>query len=415
MTVTAFFSPARPSVVRRLHDGPLGLYIDDYAAQLVEQGFSRVTALRTLRLVADLSRWLERRKLGVDQLDEAALRQYQSFRARTWPLGFGDPMALHRLLVWTREKRICTISAPLAVPSSYQQVREDYARYLSQDIGLSARTIEHYTGILEPFLRVQIGVDGPNWSELTGTQIRKFFELCARRRSPRYLQRLRTALRSFLRYLQFRGAVRIDLSNCIPRVNCRRLVGLPKFLSSRQLRCLLDNFDRKTAVGRRDYAILLSLARLGLRGIEVCTLELDDIDWQNGLLRLNAKGGERPTMPLPQDVGEAICEYLRNGRPRSQSRSVFLRHNAPHIGFSRSSRISDIVKRAMLSAGIHLPTKGAHVLRHTLATEMLSHGASLREIGQVLRHRRPNTTRIYAKVDMVALGSVALPWPECVR
>ena len=146
MTVTAFFSPARPSVVRRLHDGPLGLYVDDYAAQLVEQGFSRVTALRSLRLVADLSRWLERRKLGVDQLDEAALRQYQSFRARTWPLGFGDPMALHRLLVWTREKRICTISAPLAVPSSYQQVRG--LRSLSfaghRPVGANHRTLHRY-------------------------------------------------------------------------------------------------------------------------------------------------------------------------------------------------------------------------------------------------------------------------------
>jgi site-specific recombinase XerD len=314
-----------------------------------------------------------------------------------------------------RQKRICTTPAPLAVPSSYQQVQEDYARYLSQDIGLSVRTIEHYTGILEPFLRAQIGADGPNWSGLTGTQIRKFFERCARRRSPRYLQRLRTALRSFLRYLQFRGAVRIDFSNCIPRVNCRRLVGLPKFLSSRQLRCLLGSVDRKTAVGRRDYAILLSLAHLGLRAIEVCTLALDDIDWQNGLLSLNAKGGERPMMPLPLDVGEAICEYLRNGRPRSRSRCVFLRHNAPHIGFARSSCISDIVKRAMLSAGIDLPSKGAHLLRHTLATDMLSHGASLRDIGQVLRHRRPNTTRIYAKVDVVALSSVALPWPEGVR
>ena len=187
MTVTAFFSPARPPVVRRLHDGPLGLYIDDYAAQLVEQGFSRATALRTLRLVADLSRWLERRKLGVGQLDETALRQYRSFRARTRPLGFGDPIALHRLLGWMREKRICATPAPVAVPSSCLQVQEDYARYLSQDIGLSARTIEHYTVILEPFLRAQTGADGPNWPALTGTQIRKFFEQCARRRGPRYL------------------------------------------------------------------------------------------------------------------------------------------------------------------------------------------------------------------------------------
>jgi site-specific recombinase XerD len=415
MTVTAFFSPARPSVVRRLHDGPLGRYVDDYALRLVEQRFSRVTARRTLRLAASLSRWLERRNFSVNQLDEAIIGQYQIVRARTRPLGFGDSIALRRFLEWMREKRFCTTSAPRCAPAPHRQVREDYARYLAQDIGLSERTIEHYTDILEPFLRAQFGADGPNWSGLTGIQIRKFFEQCAKQHSSHYLQRFRAALRSFLRYLEFRGATRLDLSNCIPRVNCPRLAGLPKSLSSEQLRGLLDSVDRNTAVGKRDYAILLSLARLGLRANEIRTLELDDIDWQNGLLSLNAKGGERPTMPLPPDVGKAIYEYLRRGRPRSQSRRVFLRHNAPHTGYSRSSCISYIVKQAMVSAGIDLPYGAAHLLRHTLATDMVGRGASLREIGQVLRHRRPNTTRIYAKVDVIALQSVALPWPEGVQ
>ena len=415
MTVTVFFSPARPSIIRRLHDGPLGPHIDECAARLAEQGFSRETALRTLRLIADLSRWLERRGLGVDRLDEAALRAYQSFRARTRPLGFGDPSALRRLLGWMREIDICVTPALIAAPRPCVQVQEDYARYLSQEIGLSARTLEHYTGILAPFLRAHVGADGPNWPALTGMQIRKFFDRCVRRRSPQYLQRLGTALRSFLRYLQYREAIQIDLSNCIPRVKRRSLVGLPKYLSPRQLRRMLSSCDRSTAIGRRDYAILLSIAHLGLRAIEVCTLKLDDIDWQDGQLTLTAKTRERAVMPLPYDVGEAICEYLQKGRPRSQSRRVFLRYNAPHIGFSRSSSISGIVKQAMVRAGIDLPSKGAHVLRHTLATEMLSHGASLREIGHVLRHRRPNTTRIYAKVDLRTLRSVALPWPEGAR
>src|SRR5215472_9624096 len=147
-----------------------------------------------------------------------------------------------------RETRICPAPAPAAPSSPYLQVQEDYARYLSQDIGLSARTLEHYTGVLVPFLQAQVGADGPNWSALTSTQIRKFFEGCARRRSPQRLQLLRTALRSFLRYLQCRGAIRIDLSNCIPRAPRRRLVGLPRYLSPHQLRLLLNNCDRKTAV-----------------------------------------------------------------------------------------------------------------------------------------------------------------------
>jgi site-specific recombinase XerD len=413
MTITAFFSSARPSIVRRLHDGPLGPYVDEYASQLLERGVSRMSARRTLRLIAHLSRWLERQDLGIDALDEFALDRYQRSRARTWPLGFGDPIALRRFLGTMRERDICATPSP--TPSPRAKVQDDYIRYLSEDIGLSARTVEHYTGILAPFLGEQIGRDGPNWPALTGAQILRFFRRCARQRSPHYLQRLRCALRSFLRYLQYRGAIGIDLSNCIPRARRWRLTGLPQHLSPRQVRSMLGSCNRRTAVGKRDYAILLILAHLGLRAIEVCTLSLDAIDWQTGQLLLHAKGGERALMPLPHEVGRAILDYLQNGRPRSQSRRVFLRHNAPHTGFSRSSCISCVAKRAMLRVGLDRPSKGAHVLRHTLATQMLRHGASLREIGQVLRHRRPDTTRIYAKVDLPTLRSVAMTWPEGAR
>lgn len=413
MTITAFFSPARPSIVRRLHDGPLGPYIDEYASQLLERGVSRMSARRTLRLIAHLSRWLERQDLGIDALNEFALDRYQRSRARTGPLGFGDPIALRRFLGTMRERDIC--ATPSSSPSPRAKVQDDYIRYLSEDIGLSVRTVEHHTGILVPFLIEQIGRDGPNWSALTGAQILRFFRRCARQRSPHYLQRLGCALRSFLRYLQYRGEIEIDLSNCLPRVRRWRLKSLPQHLSPRQVRSVLGSCNRKTAAGKRDYAILLTLTRLGLRAIEVCTLSLDDIDWQTGQLILRAKGGERALMPLPLEVGRAIFDYLQNSRPRSQSRRVFLRHNAPHTGFSRSSCISCVTKRAMLRVGLDLPSKGAHVLRHTLATQMLQHGASLREIGQVLRHRRPDTTRIYAKVDLPTLRSVAMTWPEGAR
>ena len=410
MTTSKYFSPARPSIIRRLHDGPLGPCIDEYAARLVEQGLSQSTGKRTLRLIADLSRWLERKGLTVDELNEATLEQYRRFRARTWPMGFGDPIALRRFLGSMRELDIC-VTPPSAPLSPRAQVQEDFNRYLSQDIGLSARTLEHYVGLLDRFLQEQVGPDGPRWSALTAAQVLGFFRRCARRRSPQYLQRLRTALRSFLRYLQYRGEIHTDLGGCIPAVTRWRLAALPKYLSAAQVRRVLGSCNRHTAVGRRDYAILLTLARLGLRAIEVSTLSLDDIDWQTGQLTLHAKGGERALMPLPPEVGQAICEYLQNGRPHSHSRRVFLRHNAPHVGFAKSGCISSIVKLAMRRADVELLSKGAHVLRHTLATQMLHHGASLREIGQVLRHRRPDTTRIYAKVDLPTLRSVALPWP----
>jgi len=411
MTTTAYFSPARPTILHRLHEGPLGPYIDEYATRLVGQGLAQSTGTRTLRLIAHLSRWLERRGLEIDALDESALDRYRRYRARTRRLGFGDPIALRRFLVWARDVDICRCppSAPL---SPHEQVQADFNNYLSQEIGLAPRTLEHYATLLEGFLREHVGSDGPRWSTLNAVEVLRFFRHHARRRSPEYLQRLRTALRSFLRYLQYRGETQIDLSSCIPGVRRWRLSSVPRHISTAQVRRTLGSCDRRTAVGKRDYAILLVLARLGLRAIEVATLSLDDIDWEAGKLLLDAKGGERAVMPLPTDVGEAICNYLQDGRPRSDSRRVFLRHNAPHVGFVKSGSISAIVKLALQRASVDVPFKGAHVLRHTLATQMLNHGASLREIGHVLRHRRPDTTSIYAKVDLPALRSVALPWPE---
>jgi site-specific recombinase XerD len=414
MATSAFFSPARPTILRRLHDGPLGPYIDEYAGRLVEQGLGRSTGKRTLRLIADLSRWLERKGLGIDELNEATLQQYRQFRARTKPMGFGDPVALRRFLGSMRERDIC-VTPPSGPLSPRAQVQEDFNRYLSQDIDLSARTLEHYADLLDPFLREQVGPDGPHWSRLTSTEVVGLFRRCARRRSPQYLQRLHTAMRSFLRYLQYRGEIHTDLSGCIPRVTRWRLANLPKYLSPTQVQRVLDGCDRTTAVGKRDYAILLLLARLGLRANEVTTLGLDDIDWPAGQLRLQGKGAQQVVMPLPSEVGRAIADYLQHGRPRSQSRRVFLRRYAPLIGFAKSSCISAVVRIAFERACVDAPSKGAHVLRHTLVTQMLRNGASLRQIGHLLRHRRSDTTLIYAKVDLPTLRSVALPWPEGTR
>jgi len=178
---------------------------------------------------------------------------------------------------------------------------------------------------------------------------------------------------------------------------------------------LLASISRRTAVGRRDYAIVLLLARLGLRSSEVAFLELDDIDWDDGHVSVQGKGGRRTALPLPADVGEAIAAYLRHGRPRSTSRRVFLRAKAPIRGFLGPSAIGSLVRHALARAGVQAPTHGTHQFRHALATQMLRHGASLAEIGEVLRHRSPETTKIYTKVDLATLRTLALPWPGGVR
>jgi site-specific recombinase XerD len=190
---------------------------------------------------------------------------------------------------------------------------------------------------------------------------------------------------------------------------------IPKAISPDQVRRLLASIDRRTATGRRDYAILLLLARLGLRSSQVAFLELGDIDWNAGQLNVRGKSGQRSELPLPAEVGEAIVAYLRHGRPDSTSRRVFLRAKAPIGGFQGRSGLGFVVRHCLKRAGINAPTNGAHQFRHGLATEMLRQGASLREIGELLGHRSPETTKIYTKVDLDALRTLALPWPGGVR
>jgi site-specific recombinase XerD len=225
-------------------------------------------------------------------------------------------------------------------------------------------------------------------------------------------QLLVTALRSFLRFLLREAKIQVDLAACVPTVADWRLSSVPKFLTEEEVRRLLDGCERTTATGRRDYAVLVLLARLGLRTGEVVALEIDDIDWRAGEVMIRGKGRVHERLPLLTEPGEALATDLRRDRPGSRSRRVFVRMKAPHSGFAGPSTVSTIVRRALERAGLHPPAKGAHILRHTLATGMLRGGASMSEIGQVLRHRSPHTTEIYAKVDLSGLRSLAQPWPH---
>jgi site-specific recombinase XerD len=222
-----------------------------------------------------------------------------------------------------------------------------------------------------------------------------------------------TALRSFLRFARYRGEITLDLATCVPAVASWSLSTLPKSLPPAQVEQVLAHAcERSTAVGRRDYAILLLLARLGLRGGEVCNLVLEDIDWDSSRIAIRGKGDRVARLPMPADVGKAIAAYLQNGRPRvSGDRRLFLRVRAPLTGFKAQGSVGSVVKHALQRAKIDSPRKGSHQFRHTLATTMLQKGSSLSEIGEVLRHRSPDTTAIYAKVDLLSLRSLALPWP----
>jgi site-specific recombinase XerD len=218
-------------------------------------------------------------------------------------------------------------------------------------------------------------------------------------------------MRSFLRYLHYKGFVGQDLSLTVPKVARWPLSSLPKHLPAAQVRQVLSHCDRSTPLGRRNYAILLLLARLGLRASEVVRLNLEDIDWENARITVCGKGGKWAPLPLPADVARALARYLRRDRPRCACRRVFIRDYAPLGGLNRNTSVAKIVQCALAKAGVVSARKGAHLLRHSLATEMLRQGVSLDEIGEVLRHKSRDSTAIYAKVDLNWLRALALPWP----
>ena len=244
----------------------------------------------------------------------------------------------------------------------------------------------------------------------------RYIERHARDWSPKTGKAMCWSLRAFLRYLHHRGLNARPLADCVPSMRRWKLATLPTYLSAAQVRKTLDGCDQETVMGRRDYAILLLLAKLGLRADEVATLTLDDVDWRASEILVRAKGRQRARMPIPPDVGAAIVAYLRNGRPKSSCRRLFVRTLAPHVGFASGCAITMIAKAALDRVGIEGSAhRGAHIFRHSLATELLRSGATLSEIGQLLRHESHDTTRIYAKVDIDALRTLSLPWPGGVQ
>lgn len=288
-----------------------------------------------------------------------------------------------------------------------------YQQHLRRGRGLSERSISVYS----PFVREFIVEQGlgcvPSLGEfLDAVAVRRHLLDRARDRSSESTRLLATALRSFLRFLFHDGETAVDISQAVPPVRRWQLAAVPPFLSSDEVEHVLTAIDRTTARGCRDYAILLLLARLGLRAGEISTVELDDIHWRQGEIVIRGKGGFCDRLPLPADVGEALALYLRHARGSSASRQVFLRMYAPHVGLTGPSAVSIVARKAIHEAGLRPRGRvGAHLFRHSLATRMIRHGASLEEIAQVLRHRCATTTQIYAKVDFEALRGVARPWP----
>lgn len=402
---------SNPKTLERLRSGPLGPYMDSVATQLFEQGFTRENSgQHQIHLLGELNRWLEKRGLGVGALDEEKIQEFRNeLQQGQW---LREVKAGWRLLLkHLRDRGIVPVRQVEVDETPCCRLEREFARYLVEQRSLSQKSVQIYLAPVHCFLSDRFGSGPLSLSELTVRDVTRFVLRCCGPEARCSNFSLASALRNFLRFLYLRGDLAVDLAGAVPTAARWRLSELPKALPAEQVEQMLAGCDRSRPLGRRNYAVLLLLARLGLRAGEVVAMRLEDLDWKAAELTVRGKGHRQDRLPILQDVGEALTDYLCHGRPRCATRHVFVRFLAPHREFGNVASVSTIVERALQRAGLNPPVKGAHVLRHSLACEMLRQHASLGEIGQILRHRLPSATEIYAKVDLEALRTLAQPWP----
>jgi site-specific recombinase XerD len=404
-------------IERALRAGPLGTHVDDFVGELASIGYAPKTIRVKVLVLAMIGRWLRRRGLGAHDLSGERAPNFLGWYRRLYR-AYGPPRhdeartTFLQLLSFLRGAGIPRRIRPTgAWPNdNAATILERYAKYLREERGLAPKTLIRNLPLVDRFLTNRFRGRAVRVAALKPDDITSFVLRRARSASASEARHDVIALRSFLRFLFLLGEIPTDLTPSLPAVPNRRQATIPKFISPRDVRRLLGSCRARQTDGGRDYAVLVLLARLGLRAGEIVAMTLDDIDWSAGELLVHGKGRRHDRVPLPVDVGEALAGYIRDGRPRCDSRRVFLCLNAPRRGLTQSA-VTMLVKCAIERAGLRTPTKGAHLLRHSLATDLLRRGASLKEVGELLRHRHFDTTSLYAKVDLRSLRHVAAPWP----
>lgn len=403
-----------PKTLRRLRGGISGPHIDAFADDLESEGYAPASAVRYIRSACHLGCFV-RRKGGV--LKDIDLNLLDSFRRHlrrcrcphfkrgkiSYHAQFGAKLFHHHLV----ECGICPSESGQDLHPNPALVTA-FCDWFRTHRGVKEPTLRQYARGATDLLR-RLGVDVGQWN---AQAVRDFLLERACQCGTPTTQALITSLRAFLRFLNFRGECRDDLALAIPAVAHWRLARLPRCLSAEEVGRLIAACDGADLHRLRDRAIVLMLVRLGLRSGDVARLRLSDINWNNGTLQVTGKGRYQVRLPLPQDVGDALLRYLESRPASIDTDHVFVRSNAPCRPFASGDGVSSVVKHALRRANIDAPAKGAHLLRHTAATEMLRSGVPLAQAGLVLRHRSIDMTAYYAKADVALLKQIAQPWPE---
>lgn len=400
------------AIRQRLRVGPLSSYLDTFAQHLSAHGYAIDTGRGKLRSVSRLSQWMDRRGLQAHDLNEQVLKRFLADRRRQGRLRRTDRQAVGCFLEHLRQTGVLEPSLPCCVDDRHRPLERDFERYLLHERGLAAATIANYLWVSRTFLTTHFNKEMVDPQQLRPADVIRFVQRIAQSQPPSSAKFTITGLRAFLRFLYVQGRTTTNLTSSVPTIPHWKVTVLPKTLKVHEIESLLRSCDQTTMVGKRDYAVLCLLARLGLRAGEVVAMTLDDIDWRAGELTVRGKGRTRERLPLLVDVGHALAAYLREARPSCACRHLFVTTRAPFHELAGPTTIGNIVRRALQRAGLNPPRRGAHLLRHSLATTLLQRGASLQEIGDVLGHRHPATTQIYAKVDIAALQTLVQPWPE---
>jgi integrase/recombinase XerD len=349
------------------------------------------------------------KKLKIEDLSEEYIKKFLRDYHKCHLNILQNIYSLRDFLDWLYEQNI--ISKPPAAKciSKLDYILHEYACYLKNERALAEATVSDHTAIINSFLSNRFGTREIILKELIPADIKTFIFEKTKVYSLSRVQHITNALRSFFNYLRFHGNIKINLAASVPTVADRSKAELPKYLPVNDINKLLHSCDRTRPIGLRNYALLILMARLGLRAKEISSITLDDINWEAGIITIHGKGGYQDKLPLPKDVGRYIATYLKKARPKCNTRGLFVSSKAPIKVLTKG--IATVVKRACQRAGLSPPRQGVHLLRHSLATRMLREGSTMTEIAEILRHRSLTATEIYAKVDIQSLRKLAMPWP----